>query len=713
MYKSHRKVSILLILALILSACFFHGHATGDEKYAKFSGGDGTEENPFLISNVKDLMELSEAFLTDNGYWNNHFQLTGDIDLGENIWIPICSGQDGFKGMFDGRGKNITIRNMTDGKYLGLFGKIDQDAIIKNLSVTGIINKKAKGTDNVYFGLIAANSEGTVADCKTQGSINLDIESLQEIFVGGAIGLGRGSFNNIKNEASIDLKAIGESYIYLGGVVGQSHNNMTELSYMTNTGTITGTVNGMIRAGGIAGVHGFGPKLYSVLNQGDIKIEARGLSGNEGHVSAGGIAGELRSSNLDKAVNKGRVLINFPVSVKKQKVEAAAGGLIGIGEHCKVTNGGNEGDIEGREGGVHYTAGIIAADGRDVYIANVYNKGNIFSFSQVKGTELYTSGIVGNVTATDNFYNSGSVKLKEGNKKEIDSEAFTNIRPGENTKPMNYGYWQIGIRAFPLLQKEQPTTSSFNPDNGRLSRNVNINGKAYNNITGALNAWVGTQGGEYLKWNGKGTPTFADGTIESLLGYRNKRDDKWLNASDWAIEWLDKADMLNMIPDLLLNKDMTKGIIRREFSALSVILYEHLSEDKIKKAGASPFVDIDDEYVTKAYNLGIVTGVGDGLFAPNEILTREQASTMLGRVYEKVYDVSLDIDGVEKFKDHDFISPWAKNAVYFMAKSGVLNGIGNNIFAPKYEEDRGENYGRATREQAFKIAVGMIEAVGY
>jgi|LSQX01.3.fsa_nt_gb hypothetical protein len=712
MYKSHRKVSILLILALILSACFFQDYAIGEEKFEKFSGGDGTEEKPFLISNVKDLMDLSEVFLSDNGYKSDYFQITGDIDLGENIWTPICSGQDGFKGVFDGRGKNITIRNMADGKYLGLFGKVDQDAIIKNLSVTGIINKRVRSTDNIYFGLVASNCEGTVVDCKTKGNINLDIESLQEIFVGGAIGFGRGSFNNIKNEASIYLNASGKSYIYLGGVLGQSHNHTTELSYMTNTGTITGIVDGMIRAGGIAGVHGFGPQLYSVLNQGDIKIEVRGLSGNEGHASAGGIVGELRNSNLDKAVNKGRVFISFPSSIKKQKVEVAAGGLIGIGEHCKVTNGGNEGNIEGRDGGIHYTAGIIAADGREAYIANVYNRGNVYSISPIKDSELYTSGIVGNLTTADNFYNSGSVKRKEGALKEVDSEAFTNIRPGENTKSMNYGYWQKGILPFPLLIKEQPTTSSFNPDNGRLSRNVNISGKAYNDITEALNVWVNIQSGEYLKWYGTGIPTFSDGTIKSLFGYRNKRDDKWLNASDWAIEWLDKADVLNIIPELLLNKDMTKGITRREFSALSVMLYEHLSGEKIKKTGESPFADIDDEYVTKAYNLGIVTGVGDGLFAPNEILTREQASTMLGRVYEKIYDAPLDIEGVERFADDGSISPWAKNAVYFMAKSGILNGIGNNIFAPKYEEGRGENYGRATREQAFKIAVGMMEA-GY
>lgn len=66
-----------------------------------------------------------------------------------------------------------------------------------------------------------------------------------------------------------------------------------------------------------------------------------------------------------------------------------AGGLVGIGEHCKVTNSGNEGNIEGRDRGIHYTAGLIAADGWDVYIFNAYNKGNIYNYSAYEIISLH------------------------------------------------------------------------------------------------------------------------------------------------------------------------------------------------------------------------------------------------------------------------------------------------------------------------------------
>ena len=122
--------------------------------------------------------------------------------------------------------------------------------------------------------------------------------------------------------------------------------------------------------------------------------------------------------------------------------------------------------------------------------------------------------MVGGIAVVNNVYSSGSVRLKAGNMKEIDGEAITNIRPGENTKTFNYCYWATGILPFPLLQKSQYTTSEFNPKNGKLSRNVTIIGKKYRNVTATLNAWVTAQKSGYVKWSGKNTPVF-----EVILGY--------------------------------------------------------------------------------------------------------------------------------------------------------------------------------------------------
>ena len=43
----------------------------------------------------------------------------------------------------------------------------------------------------------------------------------------------------------------------------------------------------------------------------------------------------------------------------------------------------------------------------------------------------------------------------------------------------------------------------------------------------------------------------------------------------------------------------------------------------------SPFSDIDDIYITTAYNLKIVSGTGNNKFAPENYITRQEAAVMI------------------------------------------------------------------------------------
>ena len=128
-----------------------------------------------------------------------------------------------------------------------------------------------------------------------------------------------------------------------------------------------------------------------------------------------------------------------------------------------------------------------------------------------------------------------------------------------------------------------------------------------------------------------------------------------------------------------------------------------------------------DLEVLKAYNLGIVNGIGNGAFGPDNPLYREQCATMLTRVYKKVKipgwtldtddAYTLDYEKPAAFADDDLISDWAKDSVYFMAANGIIKGIGNNKFAPRNSTTReeAEGYATATREQALLIALRMVK----
>ena len=104
----------------------------------------------------------------------------------------------------------------------------------------------------------------------------------------------------------------------------------------------------------------------------------------------------------------------------------------------------------------------------------------------------------------------------------------------------------------------------------------------------------------------------------------------------------------------------------------------------------------------RAYSLGIVGGVGGGRFAPEENLTREQAVTMLGRVYELAETgavgtgAALDHGAAQAFADDGMISAYARDYIYFFVGCGVIDGVGGNCFEPA---------GAMTREQALKVAL--------
>ncbi|MDO4562417.1 MAG: S-layer homology domain-containing protein [Clostridia bacterium] len=193
------------------------------------------------------------------------------------------------------------------------------------------------------------------------------------------------------------------------------------------------------------------------------------------------------------------------------------------------------------------------------------------------------------------------------------------------------------------------------------------------------------------------------------------------SGSAWASENLQRAEDLGLIPEILKGADLTQSITRAEFAAVSIKAYEALSGAQAIPAINNPFTDCGDTEVLKAYNVGITSGVSATEFEPNTLLNREQAATMLTRVFKKVSlagwtlatdgQFSLEYTKGAPFADDANISDWAKDSVYFMAANGIISGVGNNKFAPKNttSEEEAVSYANATREQALIIAVRMVE----
>ncbi len=181
----------------------------------------------------------------------------------------------------------------------------------------------------------------------------------------------------------------------------------------------------------------------------------------------------------------------------------------------------------------------------------------------------------------------------------------------------------------------------------------------------------------------------------------SKKSPKWTNNSSWVLNDLEEADSKGLIPETLQNMDFTKPINRRNFAAVAVKLYEYFSGKKIESDETNPFTDVDDEYVTKAYSVGITEGTNKekGLFSPNAEITREQMATMIVRALNKLgIDTKAEITLDEKFVDDDEIHSWGRDAIYFMFKKGIIKGISSH-------ETRFGVKNNATIEQAIAIAL--------
>ena len=172
--------------------------------------------------------------------------------------------------------------------------------------------------------------------------------------------------------------------------------------------------------------------------------------------------------------------------------------------------------------------------------------------------------------------------------------------------------------------------------------------------------------------------------------------------SKWAKAEIDRAIETNLIPDKIQG-EYRSNITREEFSEITVNLYEALSGKKAVIQGENPFTDTDNVKVRIANDLGIVKGVGDGRFIPDNAITREEISVMLYRTLKSAkpeYNYSYSYDYI--FADQDKISKWARESVAYLYGIEVINGVGDNLFSPK---------GNTSREEAIVLVKRIYDKV--
>lgn len=121
---------------------------------------------------------------------------------------------------------------------------------------------------------------------------------------------------------------------------------------------------------------------------------------------------------------------------------------------------------------------------------------------------------------------------------------------------------------------------------------------------------------------------------------------------------------------------------------------------ELKGSGTIKFGDVSDrdwfvEYVSAAAENGVVQGDENLNFRPNDYVTRQDFAVMLYRAM----NIGVNAQATD-FTDYDDIAVYARSAVNYFSAEGVINGYPDGSFVP---------YGNATRAEAAKIISSILE----
>lgn len=208
-----------------------------------FAGGDGTEENPYLIANAYHLNNVRYFFYhrNENGEFDeskpNYFLQIADVNLAlsdfngeeEGNFNPIGTTEKPFPGVYEGKSFKITNVNInSSNENVGLFGATSSSAKIYRIA---LVNSKIVSSAAENTGSIVGLNAGLIEQSFSSSEV-----SSTSSFVGGLVGRNEGTVKNSYNSGNI-------SGTKTGGIVG---NNAGEISGCYNTGTLGTEKGGVI-----------------------------------------------------------------------------------------------------------------------------------------------------------------------------------------------------------------------------------------------------------------------------------------------------------------------------------------------------------------------------------------------------------------------------------------------------------------------------------
>ena len=326
---------------------------------SNFSGGNGTESDPYLIKNISDLQQLTSYVSGGGKYSGIYFELAGNIDLSGQEIPSIGEYFNSFDGFFDGKGFQISNFKITgeSGDYgVGLFGATGENAVIKNLTLSG--DNSVSGENDInYTGALCGYNKGVIDNC----TVTCDVTGYR--YVGGVTGNNTGTVRNCTF-----LGTVGGQW-FVGGISG----------YLDYPGSMElcankGTVNGVKHVGGIVGQangNSLGRVSVSLCYNAGVVTMTGGADGSyETMAGAGGIAGYIYLADIRQCFNKSLV--------QSDNFNPYVGGIVGNNMDALVEDCYNTWTVTGTNGAM--VGGIAGINkGENSIIRDCYNTAKVYA----------------------------------------------------------------------------------------------------------------------------------------------------------------------------------------------------------------------------------------------------------------------------------------------------------------------------------------------
>ena len=694
--------SVLLALALCLSLLPATALAedegdtessatTPSAEMPAYSGGSGTETDPWQISSVADLQLLAntinngdaakfDANCTDTGggipgnYHGYYFKQTKDLDL-SNIasWDPIgYSGSCYFAGHYDGGG--YTISNATStGKNdaggfatAGIFGWVAFGSV-ENLHVENA-NFVATGQNNYSYvgGIAGLCYESSIKNCSV---VDSSMESKRDENNNCTESIVGYSYNGTFEKCAAENNRV-TSMAYAGGFVGeQADKKNVGKSTFTNCYTANCTVtaktdktNGLSFAGGFVG-----EVTRNALTVVNCYVYGATLS----------TAGSLAQTVLQKTgVFAGDLWNGNPPIDATNCYFGACGTTERIGAAVEKTEKDfTNGTVAGLLGNAFAQAhnyprfkdspADYSAVEAAIAKANALNKNSYQDFSAV---EKAIADVVRDKNITEQSEVDAMAKAIEDAIAALVKKpsSSSSSRPSYSiTTPDKTENGSVNISST-SAKRGSIVTITVTPDAGYVLDELTVTDKDGKDV--ALTKKSDTEY-TFVMPTGKVeiTPSFVKQTPSQAF-VDVKTGDYFYDAVQWAV-----------------GKGITNGTSAETFSPEDPCTRAQIVTFLWRAAG-SPVVnyamDLSDvagdayyaEAVRWALSEGITTGTSADQFSPDATCTREQAVTFLWRAAG-----SPAVSGGSAFEDVGADAYYAR-AVAWAAQNGVTNGISQALF---------------------------------